>query len=179
MKKRLGIAGVLALVAIALFNIGAFALPVGDVQIENYVYRWEWTVPQISVNTTVCQATCDSKSIWVNVSGMECGQRAYLYVVIEENQLIETRLVGNGLYQIVPPSRYNNGNWKVGPQHYVVILSTTPRFQFANGWHPATVTTESFLGYPSSGYVIVKDGFFNVYPGYDCEYWRCCACHCP
>jgi len=180
MKKQLKVISIVTLLVVTLFTLSAFAWPVmvGEVEIENYIYRWPFPVPQVTVQTSVCQVSCDSKPIWVNVSGMQCGQKAYLYVIVENDQLIETRVVGNGLYKVVLPSRYNDGNWKVGPQRYVVILSTTPRFEFENGWHPATVTAENFLGYPSSGYVIVKEAFFNVYPSYDCGYWRCCSCHC-
>ena len=180
MKKQLRLVSILGLFLVALLALGVQAVPVGQINIGNYVYRWPFPVPEVTVTTKLCQINCDSQPLSINVSGMQCGQRAWLYVIVEDDQLIEIRgPIGNGLYQVLPPSRVYNRDWKVGPQHYVVILSTTPRFQFANGWHPTTITAESWLGYPSSGYVVVRDGFFNVYPSQDCGYWRCCCCHCP
>ncbi len=171
MKKVLVVA--LALVMGLGFAALANQARIGGFVLHDYCYLWDFNVPQVSQAQF---GTCQSANSPFNlvISGLYYGERAWLYALTEENQLIYIQLVThNGINPIIVPSLYNNGNWKPGWQVLTVILSSTPRFNVGDQHRPQTITAKKFLGYPCIGYVVIRQFRFYV-PGSYCSCAPCC-----
>jgi hypothetical protein len=184
MKKALVVALVLVLGLSA--SVLANSIFVGNLVVNDYVNRWTWKVPNISIELGPCERSQKPQSFYVTVSNLQCGQNAHLYVMIEGNQLIYlTRITRNGRKLITLPSNYNNGYFKCGWQCISLVLSTTPRFDLEHQRRPQTLSSWNFIGYPCSGYVVTAQKAFYVGSCCCCCccccccYYPCCSCRCP
>jgi hypothetical protein len=178
--KRKGMAWFLSISAILLLtavgiNASAKTVQIGDQMVSDYSVRWSWSTPTIRPYIgNGCHADTDD-SLWVSISNLGFGQKTWLQTIVDGNQLIDTRLVGNGIYQIPLPSMYNGGQWRTGNQNVLFVLSSTERFVLAdNVYRPALVGTFNFTGYPCSGYVVVSQLNFAVHSDCCTPCWCCC-----
>ncbi len=173
MKKALVVMLVLVL-GLSVFGL-AKSIFVSDFIVNDYVSRWAWQVPNISIELGPCEWSQKPQSFYVTVNCLQCGQNAHLYVMVEGNKLIYlTRITRNGKKLITLPSNYNNGHFKNGWQNVSLILSSTPRFDLQHERRPQPLSSWKFNGYPCSGYVVTAQKRFYVRSCFCCRCYPCC-----
>jgi hypothetical protein len=166
MKRCLVVSLALVLVLTAVAWAGS--VQIGDFVLQDQANQGCW---KSCLDATITKGPCEAGTFVINVRGLGFCQTAYMYVVVDGNQLIAWRqILRNGDFLIPVPSRYNDGKgtFHLGYQTVVLVLSTTRLFNVAGQYE--TLGSCNFLGYPPCGFVTIKS--FSLYTRDCCQ--PCC-----
>ena len=171
---------VLAAALVLVIGIGAVALAdqvrIGDLVVRNHINQWPFGLPCVEISIKAVQDVRCPQVPYVNISGYRRAEQLWMYVFIDGNKLLYQQVVRNGVYQVPIPGTYNNHHWNVGWNTLTFVFTSAPRWEFTPNRVLSEAGAWNFLGYPPSGYILVKQVSFNVCrssPVCFCCNWRC------